>query len=332
MSLTLPIHALAAMRVSIKIGPEGTLAFDMIHTSGQEISVVELDGMKLHLHSVADPTGVTLSLFLSGQPTQNESLGVACNLNSQPVSCSDPPITEFAFPISPGLSDVDFFSDASGVETCDPLPADMQLGSFDPPQAFDVFEILQSLESQVFDVYHSQSNTNGPDLSLSASTPASGSEHPIFDFSPSAESTASYLHTPPYLTPPEEILSPRVSSMAEASLESSGSASPAAPVSGTPLPRLPSSRPDLCCPAPSCGRSFTSKYTLSKHTQTHLRKTHPSFTCSMGCNLEFSRRHDRLRHEVKQHARVCEWECKACLGFFSSKMTLKKHKCRARGK
>ncbi|KAJ7642263.1 hypothetical protein FB45DRAFT_1126696 [Roridomyces roridus] len=42
------------------------------------------------------------------------------------------------------------------------------------------------------------------------------------------------------------------------------------------------------------------------------------FQCTLGCDLKFSRRHDRLRHEVAQHGRECEWECPG---------TLEKHRC-----
>ncbi|KAJ7622296.1 hypothetical protein FB45DRAFT_927455 [Roridomyces roridus] len=51
------------------------------------------------------------------------------------------------------------------------------------------------------------------------------------------------------------------------------------------------------------------------------------FRCTLGCSLDFSRKHDRLRHEVAQHGRTCEWECEQCGRFFSSEGTLKKHRC-----
>ncbi|KAJ7705028.1 hypothetical protein B0H17DRAFT_1039118 [Mycena rosella] len=85
------------------------------------------------------------------------------------------------------------------------------------------------------------------------------------------------------------------------------------------------------CPEPGCQRSFKSQYTLSKHTQAHRPKTQSPFPCTMGCALEFSRKHDRLRHEVTQHGRVCA-KCGACRGFFSSEVTLNKHKCKIRAR
>ncbi|KAK7042014.1 hypothetical protein R3P38DRAFT_303535 [Favolaschia claudopus] len=88
-------------------------------------------------------------------------------------------------------------------------------------------------------------------------------------------------------------------------------------------------KPKLPCPKPGCMRRFSSNYTLSKHLVSHEPKPQKSFPCTMGCALHFSRKHDRLRHEVTQHGRLCEWECRTCLGFFSSEATLKKHKCKS---
>ncbi|KAF7296930.1 Transcriptional regulator prz1 [Mycena indigotica] len=85
----------------------------------------------------------------------------------------------------------------------------------------------------------------------------------------------------------------------------------------------------LHCSEDDCTRSFTSQYTLMKHVKAHERKEKKYFPCSMGCDMRFSRKHDRLRHEVTQHGRVCEWGCPVCLGFFSSESTLTKHKCKA---
>jgi hypothetical protein len=108
---------------------------------------------------------------------------------------------------------------------------------------------------------------------------------------------------------------------------------PSTPASrrGSPS-RSPASRPAHRCPDPLCARNFTSDYTLAKHMKSHLPKAPRSFPCTMGCTMDFSRKHDRLRHEVAQHGRVCEAECSSCLGFFSSEATLKKHKCKPRAR
>ncbi|KAJ6526517.1 hypothetical protein DFH09DRAFT_1187711, partial [Mycena vulgaris] len=83
----------------------------------------------------------------------------------------------------------------------------------------------------------------------------------------------------------------------------------------------------LKSPNRSCTGRFTRKYEPSKDGRPRYPKSHKSFPCTMGCMMSFSRKHDRLRHEVTQHGRVCEWGCNACLKAFSSAATLKNHKC-----
>ncbi|KAJ7757406.1 hypothetical protein DFH07DRAFT_919669 [Mycena maculata] len=77
--------------------------------------------------------------------------------------------------------------------------------------------------------------------------------------------------------------------------------------------------------SPTCPPYFAAKSTASKPLKARSTQVFP---CTMGCPLDFSRKHDRMRHEVSQHGRVCEWGCDTCLGFFSSEATLKKHKCK----
>lgn len=76
-----------------------------------------------------------------------------------------------------------------------------------------------------------------------------------------------------------------------------------------------------------CARRFTSQYTLKVHMEAHKPKPRVSFPCTHGCSERFSRQHDRLRHEVAKHGRVCEFLCDDCGRFFSSKKTLGNHKC-----
>lgn len=76
-----------------------------------------------------------------------------------------------------------------------------------------------------------------------------------------------------------------------------------------------------------CARRFTSQYTLKVHMEAHKPKPRSSFPCTHGCSERFSRQHDRLRHEVSKHGKVCEHSCDECGRFFSSKKTLGNHKC-----
>ncbi|KAK0478704.1 hypothetical protein IW261DRAFT_181157 [Armillaria novae-zelandiae] len=88
-----------------------------------------------------------------------------------------------------------------------------------------------------------------------------------------------------------------------------------------------SSRRRHPCLIPGCQRRFTSQYTLKVHMQAHKPKPRVSFVCTLGCGERFSRQHDRLRHEVAKHNKICEFSCEACGRFFSMAKTLGNHKC-----
>ncbi|KAF8919620.1 hypothetical protein CPB85DRAFT_1157343, partial [Mucidula mucida] len=68
------------------------------------------------------------------------------------------------------------------------------------------------------------------------------------------------------------------------------------------------------CLYPDCGRWFTRSYTRNVHMLTHRRSNDPKpFGCTVnGCSEGFSRKHDRLRHEVRQHGRGSNWRCPLC--------------------
>jgi len=76
-----------------------------------------------------------------------------------------------------------------------------------------------------------------------------------------------------------------------------------------------------------CERRFTSQYTLKVHMEAHKPKPRSSFPCTLGCSEKFSRQHDRLRHEVAKHGKICEFSCEDCGRFFSTRKTLSNHKC-----
>ncbi|KAE9392760.1 hypothetical protein BT96DRAFT_262373 [Gymnopus androsaceus JB14] len=81
------------------------------------------------------------------------------------------------------------------------------------------------------------------------------------------------------------------------------------------------------CLLAGCSRRFTSQYTLRVHMEAHKPKPKVYFPCTEGCSERFSRQHDRLRHEVSKHGKVCEFSCEECGRFFSSSKTLGNHKC-----
>ncbi|TFK67327.1 hypothetical protein BDN72DRAFT_843271 [Pluteus cervinus] len=99
-----------------------------------------------------------------------------------------------------------------------------------------------------------------------------------------------------------------------------------APSSTRSTPEFDSSRPYRCL-MPDCDRWFKRDYTRKVHMLTHRRtKERKPFGCSVtGCPERFSRKHDRLRHEVGRHGLGSEWRCDPCNRFFSSKATLERH-------
>ncbi|EIM91235.1 uncharacterized protein STEHIDRAFT_165595 [Stereum hirsutum FP-91666 SS1] len=81
----------------------------------------------------------------------------------------------------------------------------------------------------------------------------------------------------------------------------------------------------LQCLDPSCTRKFANEYTRKVHMGSHLPKRR--YICREGCSAEFSRLHDRLRHEAGKHNQLTEWFCFTCLRPFSSKKSLNRHTC-----
>ncbi|KZP25699.1 hypothetical protein FIBSPDRAFT_855617 [Athelia psychrophila] len=81
------------------------------------------------------------------------------------------------------------------------------------------------------------------------------------------------------------------------------------------------------CMYPECDRRFVSDYTLRVHMEAHKAKPRVRYPCTAGCSESFSRQHDRLRHEVGQHGKICEFICDDCGCFFSTKKTFNNHKC-----
>ncbi|TFK53423.1 hypothetical protein OE88DRAFT_1248624 [Heliocybe sulcata] len=82
------------------------------------------------------------------------------------------------------------------------------------------------------------------------------------------------------------------------------------------------------CPHPTCTRVFRSEYTCRVHSGVHIPKPRKVIPCTQpGCLETFTRQHDRLRHEVAQHGKICEFSCPSCHRFFSSAAMLEKHKC-----
>ncbi|KAJ7102372.1 hypothetical protein B0H15DRAFT_328449 [Mycena belliarum] len=95
-----------------------------------------------------------------------------------------------------------------------------------------------------------------------------------------------------------------------------------------PTPASPS---DRCTRIPSASAS-PSPHPLPPNSPAAPRALHTkpkrSFPCTLGCARQFSRTHDRFRHEVGQHERECEWVCTRCMRFFSKEASLRNHACK----
>jgi hypothetical protein len=81
------------------------------------------------------------------------------------------------------------------------------------------------------------------------------------------------------------------------------------------------------CLHKGCDRVLTSMYTRKVHMSTHKPKPRKSFKCTMGCDVYFTRQHDRNRHEVTLHGKKCNYVCPRCSRFFSGQKKLDNHTC-----
>ncbi|KZP00974.1 hypothetical protein CALVIDRAFT_552623 [Calocera viscosa TUFC12733] len=115
------------------------------------------------------------------------------------------------------------------------------------------------------------------------------------------------------------------------SIDMSCSSSASSSRHGSPAldPNQPHKR--LPCLHPGCDRTFKREYTRAVHMTTHQPREKQRFKCQIApCQEEFSRRHDRFRHEVHIHGVESEWKCNNCSKFFAKEITLLKHACSAK--
>lgn len=108
---------------------------------------------------------------------------------------------------------------------------------------------------------------------------------------------------------------------------SAASDTPPAPSPASALPPPDPSRPFKCLHA-ACPLWFKRLYTRRVHMATHLPGAGRDrrFACSApACGMQFSRKHDKLRHEVGNHGMGTQWACAPCNKFFSTQSTLERH-------
>ncbi|KAL1696333.1 hypothetical protein GGG16DRAFT_108445 [Schizophyllum commune] len=98
---------------------------------------------------------------------------------------------------------------------------------------------------------------------------------------------------------------------------------PTSPPSSSSSPSPPSSSSNSACdPANSPPRKRKNASVVKGR----------NFPCTMGCGEEFSRQHDRFRHEVLKHERSCRWVCDTCHKFFGSQKNLDRHVCNTKSR
>ncbi|KAJ7049041.1 hypothetical protein C8F01DRAFT_791610 [Mycena amicta] len=308
MSFTVPLEMLSSMQVSLRVAlPEGTFALNMANADDADLDpVLGSTGIQLRMQTVKDAHGVTLLLSVSGVGMDSRG----CSTNSRdyedvasptnlPASLPAMSLDEmFSYPFAPLVDEATLSYGANDSHCLRPTFTDQDL--------FDSFN-FGVCSPETSNTQHVLESEQGC-LSLGEDVADMGMVRALFD-------NASRATTP---------LSSEASPSSPSS--SSSSSSPRSPASMPLRRKRPTS---LRCPEPHCDRAFTSQYTLAKHVKAHERKEKKYFPCSLGCAMRFSRKHDRLRHEVTQHGRLCEWGCPICLGFFSSESTLNKHKCKA---
>ncbi|KAJ7705033.1 hypothetical protein B0H17DRAFT_1039121 [Mycena rosella] len=332
MSLTLPIQALATMQVLFKVKlMDGKFTFDMIRENGTEIPGLRSEsGKKLQLCAVRDSGDVTLTIRVSREVEDNsndevELGGIYEDMNPQQTSLSEPREHSLEASAFPRTADPEIDTDMNFLLHSPKIP-DMTLSY---PSGFNMTESLFS--ALTTDTLYDCRDYFNPGISSAASKERANSRCTLpsgFLSRPPLPHLDVFGPMPDTLPEDPPDVSPGISN--SSTTDGTSSSAPSTPSEIPASPRDPSrSRTHgiYHCPEPGCQRNFKSQYTLSKHVQAHRPKTQSPFPCTMGCALEFSRKHDRLRHEVTQHGRVCA-KCGACRSFFSSEATLNKHKCK----
>ncbi|KAJ7746182.1 hypothetical protein DFH07DRAFT_1038625 [Mycena maculata] len=364
MSFSLPLEVLSAMQISFKVGlPDGKFGFDMVPTEPQGTANLHPPtGLKLHLRASRDCNGVILTVSTSGgshSPSDGKAseytLGGQSNGNVSSPASTHP--FDLDFPLScedehrtSGPSLLDSFLS----ETTETLNMYCDGPSVLGPRE-DVFRAqLPGLDTDNLLYCDDHQSNSGPAIldSFPAEMTETGNtycdgptalDHLLFQRMclPPTDTILAHIEevhnekrtpnnqsTDSHQSPSDNI---DIAQDFAFSAESDGTDSPLPTTPSTAdSSRSSSPRPSwkLRRAAPPYSPYFIAKPTSPKHPKA---KPTQVFPCTMGCALDFSRKHDRMRHEVSQHGRVCEWRCDICLGFFSSEATLRKHKCKISG-
>ncbi|KAJ7077612.1 hypothetical protein C8R44DRAFT_896211 [Mycena epipterygia] len=339
MSLTLPIEAMSRLQVSFKVLlPDGSFSFDMAPNSTPcSTSTSEL---KLHFQGTRDKTGgVTFTVWVSGLESNGDTPNSDISRHRHTPSPNYLPQTDPLFvqtpEIFPPSPDDDSAVIASTSHARNPITELMGIFDDDDPcmTGWPFLDVNQDLQEISLSHYSDTTYLDmAPPLGEPTTSPSSCiSPCPTaisFDAvaGPGSDHSTSACASPSHSV---DSTSPDTPSSSSAHSDASPAACPSSPgsleLSSAPAPDP--SRPFKCLHA-DCPLWFKRLYTRRVHMNTHLPGSGRDrrFACTFsGCDMKFSRKHDRLRHEVGGHGMGTQWTCAPCNKFFSTQTTLERH-------
>ncbi|KAF5343085.1 hypothetical protein D9758_011129 [Tetrapyrgos nigripes] len=364
MSITLPIDEMLRLRLSLKLGPDSRLTFEMLPIN---VNRSPLPGQpsfqanrKLRFEGKADGTGsLQLDVWVEddiakdsvqetsssledaaqaadpfsfhdvffSQPSQNPNLDDAMDISySQPEST-------LSFDSWPNYYDANRTLPIANQPDSTSLLSESFNSSpwgsdLDMTQIMSSFEYPESPADVVFPSPDPEP-TLAPVLSASAAGEASSSSlsRTITFPSPSTLPTTNFLGSSENGTDPHSSFSAELGTLSDGPDGASPSNTSTSHNDTTESATEDLARPWPCL-EPGCPKRFTRSYTRSVHMGTHTRakQERKVFPCrNPGCPENFGRKHDRLRHEVGIHKLDCEWTCKECSRVFSSETSFERH-------
>ncbi|KAJ8081286.1 hypothetical protein PM082_007120 [Marasmius tenuissimus] len=307
MSFSLPIEDLPRLKISVHASSYGEpmLSFNMAGPSSSQHPSLSCSGTFVNFQLAADNGGWCLTMH-----TGIGNMGFGEDVfNLDPV------------PMSALTSDLDIHASRSPSSTGTAVELNSETDS-----------LLAWIDTQTEFAPTKSPYVNLPFLPPPTQTRAvtsciPGVPEPIS--SPSLFATGLFPPYPTDTTLDSALTSPARSDSSEAEPKPSSERKDPAPPAGKRTRN--SNRRSLPCLESTCPRQFTTEHTRLMHMQTHRPKLQASFPCTMGCSEQFSRRHDRFRHEVRKHGYRSEWNCAECSGVFSSERSLTAHKCEGKG-
>ncbi|KAJ7437428.1 hypothetical protein B0H11DRAFT_1885148 [Mycena galericulata] len=318
--LSFQVEELSRLQLLFKVGvPDGSFAFDVSSTP-ECVARQATSGIKVHFCAEATAAGVTLKIWTSSE--NSEPFRTQLSSHTYASESMDS-ISTFNELMPLGLDTVQQEGIAEseylwGLYSLDAACTDL-LPGFDNlvsgGEACSVFGFSNHLDPDSEAIVADSTSTNNIDTTEN-STPED----------------LSGVWSPTLTTDPKENPSPPSTSPSASSATSDTSPGSSPTFYGffPPSPSVSSASPrrKFKCLKPECKRLFKNSHRLKVHLETHKSKAPRVFQCTAGCAAFFSRQHDRLRHEVTQHGRKCEWVCEICSVFFSTSKTLENHRCK----